>query len=98
MATEARLRAFLAVAETGSVRAAAERLVVTESAVSAAVTALTAEVGVPLAERHGRGLRLTAGCIPSPGTRGPSSACSRRLSPPPAATAIPGTDDCGSRQ
>ena len=60
MATEARLRAFLAVAETGSVRAAAERLVVTESAVSAAVTALTAEVGVPLAERHGRGLRLTA--------------------------------------
>lgn len=59
MATEARLRAFLAVAETGSVRAAAERLVVTESAVSAAVTALTAEVGVPLAERQGRGLRLT---------------------------------------
>jgi DNA-binding transcriptional LysR family regulator len=59
MATEARLRAFLAVAETGSVRAAAGRLVVTESAVSAAVAALTAEVGVPLAERHGRGLRLT---------------------------------------
>jgi DNA-binding transcriptional LysR family regulator len=60
MPTEARLRAFLAVADTGSVRAAAERLVVTESAVSAAVTALTAEVGVPLAERHGRRLRLTA--------------------------------------
>jgi DNA-binding transcriptional LysR family regulator len=60
MATEARLRAFLAVAETGSVRAAAQRLVVTESAVSAAVSALTAEVGVPLAERQGRGLRLTA--------------------------------------
>ncbi len=60
MTTEARLRAFLAMAETGSVRAAAERLVVTESAVSAAVTALTAEVGVPLAERQGRGLRLTA--------------------------------------
>lgn len=60
MATEARLRAFLAVAETGSVRAAAGRLTVTESAVSAAVSALTAEVGVPLAERQGRGLRLTA--------------------------------------
>jgi DNA-binding transcriptional LysR family regulator len=60
MATEARLRAFLAVAETGSVRAAAERLVVTESAVSAAGAALTAEVGVPLAERQGRGLRVTA--------------------------------------
>jgi DNA-binding transcriptional LysR family regulator len=60
MATEARLRAFLCVAETGSVRAAAERLVVTESAVSAAVAALTGEVGVPLVERHGRGLRLSA--------------------------------------
>jgi DNA-binding transcriptional LysR family regulator len=55
LATEARLRAFLAVAETGSVRAAAERLVVTESAVSAAVAALIAGVGVPLAERQGRG-------------------------------------------
>lgn len=60
MATETRLRAFLAVAETGSVRAAAGRLTVTESAVSAAMSALTAEVGVPLAERQGRGLRLTA--------------------------------------
>jgi DNA-binding transcriptional LysR family regulator len=59
MATEARLRAFLTVAETGSVRAAAERLVVSESAVSSAVTALTAEVGVPMVERQGRGLRLT---------------------------------------
>lgn len=59
MPTEARLRAFLTVADTGSVRAAAERLVVTESAVSAAVAALTAEVGVPLVERDGRGLRLS---------------------------------------
>jgi DNA-binding transcriptional LysR family regulator len=60
MTTEARLRAFVAVAETGSVRAAAQRLVVTESAVSAAVSALTRDVGVPLLERQGRGLRLTA--------------------------------------
>jgi len=60
MTTEARLRAFVAVAETGSVRAAAQRLVVTESAVSAAVSALTREVGAPLLERQGRGLRLTA--------------------------------------
>ncbi len=59
MTTEARLRAFVAVAETGSVRAAAQRLVVTESAVSAAVSALTRDVGVPLLERQGRGLRLT---------------------------------------
>ena len=60
MTTEARLRAFVAVAETGSVRAAAQRLVVTESAVSAAVAALTRDVGTPLLERQGRGLRLTA--------------------------------------
>ena len=59
MTTEARLRAFVAVAETGSVRAAAQRLVVTESAVSAAVSALTRDVGTPLLERQGRGLRLT---------------------------------------
>ena len=60
MTTDARLRAFVAVAETGSVRAAAQRLVVTESAVSAAVAALTRDVGAPLLERQGRGLRLTA--------------------------------------
>ncbi|GAA4143238.1 LysR substrate-binding domain-containing protein [Actinomadura keratinilytica] len=57
--TEARLRSFTAVADTGSVRAAAQRLYVTESAVSAAVAALAREVGVPLVERDGRGLRLT---------------------------------------
>jgi DNA-binding transcriptional LysR family regulator len=57
--TVARLRAFVAVAEAGSVRAAARRLVVTESAVSAAIAALGREVGAPLIEREGRGLRLT---------------------------------------
>jgi LysR family transcriptional regulator, low CO2-responsive transcriptional regulator len=57
--TTGRLRAYVTVADTGSVRAAAARLMVTESAVSAALAALTREVGVPLLERHGRGLRLT---------------------------------------
>jgi DNA-binding transcriptional LysR family regulator len=60
MTTTARLRTLVAVAETGSVRAAAGRLVVTESAVSAAIAALTREVGAPLVERAGRGLRLTS--------------------------------------
>ena len=59
MTTTGRLRAYVAVTDTGSVRAAAARLMVTESAVSAALAALTREVGVPLLERHGRGLRLT---------------------------------------
>ncbi|AVH54881.1 MULTISPECIES: LysR family transcriptional regulator [Streptomyces] len=59
MTTTARLRAFVALAETGSVKAAAQLLVVTESAVSAAVAALTREIGVPLVERVGRGVCLT---------------------------------------
>lgn len=59
MATDARLRALVAVADTGSVHAAADRLMVTDSAISAAIAALTREVRVPLLERQGRGLRLT---------------------------------------
>lgn len=59
MTTNARLRVFVQLADCGSVRGAAEALVVTESSVSAAVTALSREVGVPLLERVGRGVRLT---------------------------------------
>lgn len=59
MTTNARLRALVEVAESGSVHAAAERLFITESAVSAAITTLAREVGVALVERVGRGLRLT---------------------------------------
>jgi DNA-binding transcriptional LysR family regulator len=55
----ARLRALVTVADAGSVREAARRLTVTESAVSAALAALAREVRVPLVERDGRGLRLT---------------------------------------
>jgi LysR family transcriptional regulator, low CO2-responsive transcriptional regulator len=62
--TWARLRSFLAVADTGSVRAAATSLSVTESAVSAALAALQTELGAVLVERQGRGLRLTdAGAV-----------------------------------
>ena len=57
--TPARLQSFLAIVDTGSARAAAARLHVTESAVSASLAALQQEVGSPLFERHGRGLRLT---------------------------------------
>jgi len=57
--TESRLRSLVALADAGSVRAAALRLYVTESAVSSAVTALARELGVPLVERAGRGVRLT---------------------------------------
>ena len=60
MTTVARLRALVTVADAGSVLEAARRLTVTESAVSAALSALAREVRVPLVERDGRGLRLTA--------------------------------------
>ncbi|HVB43772.1 MAG TPA: LysR substrate-binding domain-containing protein [Streptosporangiaceae bacterium] len=54
------LRTFLAVAETGSVRAAAADLVVTQAAVSAALAALQKSLAVALVVPDGRGLRLTA--------------------------------------
>jgi LysR family transcriptional regulator, low CO2-responsive transcriptional regulator len=53
------LRSFLAVAESGSVRAAAEELVVTQAAVSASLAALQKSLGVALVTPDGRGLRLT---------------------------------------
>lgn len=58
--TLGQLRTFLAVVATGSVRAAAEQLVVTQPAVSSGLAALQREVGVALVEREGRGLRITA--------------------------------------
>ena len=57
--TPARLESFLAIVDTGSARAAAQRLHVTESAVSASLASLHRELGVSLFERRGRGLHLT---------------------------------------
>ncbi|BBZ05283.1 transcriptional regulator [Mycolicibacterium chitae] len=59
MTTNARLRALVELAETGSVRGAAERLVVTESSISSALRALSNDIGIALVDRHGRGVRLT---------------------------------------
>jgi LysR family transcriptional regulator, low CO2-responsive transcriptional regulator len=57
--TLTQLRSFLAVVRGGSVTAAADALVVTQPSVSAAVGALSREVGVALLERDGRGVRPT---------------------------------------
>lgn len=57
--TLTQLRTFLAVAESASVRSAAERLVVSQPSVSAAVASLERELGVALVARQGRGLRVT---------------------------------------
>jgi DNA-binding transcriptional LysR family regulator len=54
------LSSFLAVAREGSVSAAAEKLYVTQPSISAAVSALSRELGVELTERVGRGVGLTA--------------------------------------
>ncbi|MQA11827.1 MAG: LysR family transcriptional regulator [Pseudonocardiaceae bacterium] len=57
--TLTQLRTFLAIAETGSVHAAADRLFITQSAVSASLTSLQKSLGLRLLERDGRGVRLT---------------------------------------
>src|SRR5436190_6930239 len=57
--TFGQLATFLAVARAGSVRGAASALVVTEPAVSAAVSALQRDLGVDLVTRQGRGVVLT---------------------------------------
>jgi len=58
--TLTQLRSFLAVMRGGSVTAAADELVVTQPSVSAAVAALSRELGAPVTEREGRGIRPTA--------------------------------------
>ena len=57
--TIGQLETFLAVSRTGSVHAAAALRVVSDASVSAAVAALERELGTPLLERRGRGIRLT---------------------------------------
>ncbi|MFL9924462.1 LysR family transcriptional regulator [Herbaspirillum lusitanum] len=53
------LRYFIAVAEQGSVRAASERIHVTQPALSRQIMDLESELGVTLFERTSRGLKLT---------------------------------------
>ncbi len=54
------LRVFVVVAESGSVTAAAQRLYLTQPAVSSALKRLATSLGSPLFTRVGRGLSLTA--------------------------------------
>ncbi len=54
------LHAFLVVCRTGSMRSAAERLCVTQAAVSRAVARLEKHLGFPLFERRAQGVRPTA--------------------------------------
>lgn len=54
-----KVKTFAAAAETGSVTHAAERLGISQSAVSRQLAALEEEIGAPLFQRHARGLLLT---------------------------------------
>jgi len=54
-----KLKTFHYAAETGSLTAAAERLGVSQSSVSRQIAALEGGMGVPLFQRHARGLLLT---------------------------------------
>jgi DNA-binding transcriptional LysR family regulator len=58
------LRSFLAVAETGSLSAAAERLHLTQPTVGRHIRALEEEIGRPLFRRLPRGLEPTEGALP----------------------------------
>ena len=53
------LRAFVATADMGQITRAAQRLHITQPAVSAQIKALEQEIGVPLFERVGNGVLLT---------------------------------------
>jgi DNA-binding transcriptional LysR family regulator len=55
-----KLKTFHFAADAGSLTAAAEKLGVSQSAVSRQIAALEAQIGVPLFQRHARGLILTA--------------------------------------
>ncbi|MDQ3053082.1 MAG: LysR substrate-binding domain-containing protein [Actinomycetota bacterium] len=57
--TLSRLTTLVTFAEEGSVVGASQRLVVSESAVSMAISALSRDLGLPLVERVGRGVELT---------------------------------------
>jgi DNA-binding transcriptional LysR family regulator len=54
-----KLKTFHYSAETGSLTAAADRLGISQSAVSRQIAALEDQIGVPLFQRHARGLLLT---------------------------------------
>jgi LysR family transcriptional regulator, cell division regulator len=54
------LRVFAAVARLGSMRGAADDLNTVQSNVTARIRSLEVEIGVPLFERHSRGVTLTA--------------------------------------
>lgn len=58
--TIAQLKTFLAVAQNGSIKGAASKLMVTQPSVSSGIAALEKELKIKLVERKGRGITLTA--------------------------------------
>ncbi|WP_304166094.1 LysR family transcriptional regulator, partial [Lonsdalea britannica] len=59
MLTLRQIRHFIAVAETGSISAAAQTAFVSQSSLTLAIQQLETETGVRLFERHAKGMTLT---------------------------------------
>src|SRR4029450_1800385 len=77
--TLTQLTAFLAVVRTGSVRAAAEELVVTQPSVSAAIAALAGEIGAGRTARPVRGAGRGGVLARHPSVSAAMAALSREL-------------------
>ncbi|MRT21593.1 LysR family transcriptional regulator [Comamonas sp. CAH-2] len=58
------LECFVAVAQSKSIRAAAETVFLSSSALNRQILELEEELGAPLFERHARGIRLSAAGSP----------------------------------
>ena len=59
MMTLRQIRHFIAVAETGSISAAAQAVFVSQSSLTLAIQQLETDIGVRLFERHAKGMNLT---------------------------------------
>ena len=59
MMTLRQIRHFIAVAETGSISAAAQAVYISQSTLTLAIQQLEQEIGVTLFNRHAKGMSLT---------------------------------------
>ena len=59
MMTLRQIRHFIAVAETGSISAAAQAVYISQSTLTLAIQQLEQEIGVSLFNRHAKGMHLT---------------------------------------
>ena len=78
------LRTLIALAEAGTVSRAAERVHLTQSALSHQLKALESHYGLAMVKRHGQSVQLTAISPSSP--ESPRGRCASRSNATPAST------------